>query len=314
LDSSQSKLKRRQETVIYFRRYWTLYLLLLAPMVYLVVFKYIPIAYVQIAFKKYSIVNSIWEQPWAANHGMEYFIKAFANRDFLFALRNTITLNLLDLLVGFPAPIILAIVLNELRFKKLKSLTQTIAYMPHFLSWIIIAGLALQVFAPSSGLLNVLFAKAGLPTIPFLNEPGHWIATYVSLGVWQSIGWNTIIFLAAITAINPELYEAAAMDGAGRMKRIWHVTLPGIRSTIIVMLIIRLGYILGSEFDRPYALGNALVNNVSSVIATFVYNYGIRGLQFSLTTAVGLFQSVVGVIFLLAADRLAKKYGERGII
>ncbi len=314
MDSSQSKLKRRQETVIYFRRYWTLYLLLLAPMVYLVVFKYIPIAYVQIAFKKYSIVNSIWEQPWAANHGMEYFIKAFANRDFLFALRNTITLNLLDLLVGFPAPIILAIVLNELRFKKLKSLTQTIAYMPHFLSWIIIAGLALQVFAPSSGLLNVLFAKAGLPTIPFLNEPGHWIATYVSLGVWQSIGWNTIIFLAAITAINPELYEAAAMDGAGRMKRIWHVTLPGIRSTIIVMLIIRLGYILGSEFDRPYALGNALVNNVSSVIATFVYNYGIRGLQFSLTTAVGLFQSVVGVIFLLAADRLAKKYGERGII
>jgi putative aldouronate transport system permease protein len=138
--------------------------------------------------------------------------------------------------------------------------------------------------------------------------------TYVALGIWQSVGWNTIIYLAAITAINPELYEAVAMDGAGRLRRMWHITLPGIRSTIVVLLIIRIGYILGSEFDRPYALGNALVKNVSNVIATFIYIYGIRGLQFSLTTAVGLFQSAVGVIFLFAANRLARKYGDRGIV
>lgn len=223
-------------------------------------------------------------------------------------------LNLLDILVGFPAPIILALLLNELRFKRLKGLTQTVAYMPHFLSWIIIAGLALQIFAPTTGVVNTLLGRVGIGPIPFLNEPTHWVITYVLLGVWQSVGWNTIIYLAAITAINPELDEAAAMDGAGRFRRIWSVMLPGIRSTIVVLFIIRLGYILGSEFDRPYTLGNALVKNVSNVIATFIYIYGIRGLQFSLTTAVGLFQSVVGVVFLFAADRLAKKFGERGIV
>jgi len=304
----------RQKLLAYLGRYWTLYMLLLLPLLYFAVFKYIPMLYVQIAFKKFSIVKSVWEMPWANNHGFEYFIKAFANRDFILALRNTIMLNLLDLIAGFPAPIALAIVLNELRFKRFKRLTQTIAYMPHFLSWIIIAGLALQVFAPSTGLVNVLLGRMGLEPIPFLNDSAHWVATYVFLGVWQSIGWNTIIYLAAITAINPELYEAAAMDGASRIRRMWSVTLPGIRSTIVVMLIIRLGYILGSEFDRPYALGNNLVKTVSNVIATFVYIYGIRGLQFSLTTAVGLFQSVVGVVFLLVADRFAKKFGERGIV
>jgi len=298
----------------YLKRYWTLYLLLLLPLAYFAIFKYIPMTYIQIAFKKYSIVQSAWRMPWADNHGFEYFIKAFSNRDFRFALRNTVMLNLLDLVVGFPAPIILAIVLNELRFPAFKKLTQTVAYMPHFLSWIIIAGLAIQIFAPTTGLLNTTLARLGVKPIPFLNEPTHWVATYVFLGIWQSVGWNAIIYLASITAINPELYEAAAMDGAGRARRMWHVTLPGIRPTIVVMLIIRLGYILGSEFDRPYALGNNLVKTVSNVIATFIYIYGIRGLQFSLTTAVGLFQSVVGVAFLFAADRLAKRFGDRGIV
>jgi putative aldouronate transport system permease protein len=307
-----SSARRRLPT--YFRRYWTLYLLLLLPLAYFAIFKYIPMMYIQIAFKKYSIVKSVWEMPWADNHGFEYFVKAFSNRDFLFALRNTIMLNLLDLVAGFPAPIILALILNELRFKGFKKLTQTIAYMPHFLSWIIIAGLALQIFAPTTGLVNITLGRMGIPPVPFLNDAAHWVATYVALGIWQSVGWNAIIYLAAITAINPELYEAAAMDGAGRFRRMWHVTLPGIRSTIVVMLIIRLGYILGSEFDRPYALGNALVKTVSNVIATFIYIYGVRGLQFSLTTAVGLFQSAVGVIFLFVADRLAKRFGERGLV
>ena len=258
-------------------------------------------------------VKSPWEMPWADNGGFEYFIKAFSNRDFLFALRNTIMLNLLDLVIGFPAPIILALLLNELPFKRLKRFTQTTAYLPHFLSWIIISGMALQLLAPTSGLVNIVLNRLGFRSIPFLNEPTHWVFTYVFLGIWQSVGWNTIIYLAALTTINPELYEAASIDGAGRFKSIWHITLPGIRPTIITLLILSLGRILSSEFDRPYALGNALVNNVSNVIATFVYTYGIRALQFSLTTAVGLFQSVVCLIFLIAADALAKKFGERGI-
>lgn len=307
LSGNTQKLKN------YLKRYWTLYLLLLVPIIYFLVFRYIPMTYIQIAFKKYSIVQSPWEMPWAGNHGFEYFIKAFSNRDFIFALRNTISLNLLDLVIGFPAPIILALLLNELTFAKFKRVTQTVAYMPHFLSWIIISGMALQLFAPSTGLLNIMLNRLGVESIPFLNDPKHWVATYILLGVWQSVGWNSIIYLAALTGINPELYEAASIDGAGRFKKMWYVTLPGLRSTIIVLLIMNLGRILGSEFDRPYALRNALVDNVSNVISTFVYTNGIRGLQFSLTTAVGLFQSVVCVIFLIGANSLAKKFGERGI-
>lgn len=298
---------------VYMEQHWTLYLLLLLPLTYFAVFKYIPMTYIQIAFKKYSIVQNVWQMEWADNHGFEYFIKAFSNRDFLYALRNTLMLNLLDLIVGFPAPIILAILLNELVFKRFKRITQTIVYMPHFLSWIIISGLALQLFAPTNGLVNIVLNKLGFEAIPFLNSSWHWVWTYVMLGVWQSVGWNTIIYLAAITSINPELYEAASVDGAGRMRKIWHITLPGLRSTIIVLLILSLGRILGSEFDRPYALGNMLVSDVSDVIATFVYTNGIRGLQFSLTTAVGLFQSVIGVIFVFGANYLASKFGERGI-
>lgn len=303
---------KNQKRINYIKRYWTLYLLLLLPLTYFVVFKYIPMTYIQIAFKKYSIVENVWEMEWANNNGFEYFIKAFSNRDFLYAVRNTLTLNLLDLVIGFPAPIILALLLNELAFKRFKRITQTIVYMPHFLSWIIIYGLALQLLAPD-GLVNLLLNKFGIESIPFLTDPTHWIFTYIFLGIWQSVGWNTIIYLAAITSINPELYEAAAVDGAGRLKKMWHITLPGIKPTIVVLLIMSLGRILGSDFDRPFALGNKLVSSVSNVISIFVYNYGIRGLQFSLTTAVGLFQSVICVIFLLLANSLAKKFGERGI-
>ena len=304
---------KRNRTGMYFKRYWTLYAMLLLPMAYFLIFKYIPMMYIQIAFKKYSIIQSPWEMAWAKNNGFEYFIKAFANRDFLYALRNTLMLNSLDLIIGFPAPIILAIVLNELPYRRFKRFTQTIAYMPHFLSWIIIAGLALQLFAPTTGLINILIKRLGGEAVPFMNEPGHWVWTYIFLGVWQSIGWNTIIYLAALTAISPELYEAASVDGAGRMRKIWHVTLPGLRPTIVVLLILSLGRILGSEFERPYALTNTLVKSVSNVLSTFIYTNGIRSLQFSLTTAVGFFQSAVCVIFLFGANAIAKRTGERGI-
>ena len=302
-----------RKTRAYMKRYWTLYLLLVLPVTYFLIFRYIPMTYIQIAFKKYSIVQNVWEMEWAANHGLEYFIRAFANRDFMLAILNTILLNLLDLVIGFPAPIILALLLNELAFKRFKRVTQTIVYMPHFLSWVIISGLALQLFAPTKGLMNIVLNRIGMESVPFLNDPTHWIWTYIFLGIWQSVGWNTIIYLAAITGINPELYEAAAVDGASRLKKIWHITLPGLRPTIVVLLILSLGRILGSDFDRPYAMGNNLVKGVSNVISTFVYTNGIRGLQFSMTAAAGLFQSIVCVIFLLVANAIAKKSGERGV-
>lgn len=306
-------VQKKKSFGVYMKRYWQLYVLLALPLVYLLIFKYIPMIYIQIAFKDYSIVQSVWEMPWADNNGFEYFIKAFKNRDFLYALRNTLFLNLLDLFIGFPIPIIFALILNELVFKNFKRVVQTIAYMPHFLSWVIIYGLALQLFAPTNGLINMLLNNMGIESVPFLNESGHWVATYIFLGVWQSFGWNSIVYLAAIAGINPELYEAASVDGAGRFRKMWHITLPGIRSTIVVLLIMSLGNILGSGFDRPFALQNKLVMDVANVISTFVYKNGIKGLQFSLTTAVGFFQSIICVFFLLLANWISRRLGERGI-
>ena len=308
-----STVQKKQNFGVYMKRYWQLYVLLFLPMLYLLIFKYVPMVYIQIAFKKYSIVESVWNMPLAGNHGFEYFIKAFNNKDFINALRNTLMLNLLDLVIGFPAPIIFALILNELVFKKFKRVVQTVAYMPHFLSWVIIYGLALQIFAPSSGLVNMVLNNLGIEAIPFLNDSKHWVATYIFLGVLQNFGWGSIVYLAAIAGINSELYEAASVDGCGRFKKMWHITLPGIKPTIVVLLVMNLGNILGSGFDRPFAMQNNLVMDVAEVISTFVYKNGIQGLQFSLTTAVGFFQSVICVIFLLLANWISRRLGERGI-
>ena len=284
--------------------------MLLLPIVYLLVFKYIPMTNIVIAFKDYNIFRGVWESPWT---GLKWFEQTFQSRDFYFALRNTLVLNVLDLLMGFPAPIILAILLNELSFKRYKRITQTIIYLPHFLSWIIIAGMANQLFAPSGGIINIMLGKIGIGPVDFLMNKGMWVSTYIGLGVWKEMGWGTIIYLAAITGINPELYEAADVDGASRLRKIWHITLPGIRPTIVVLLILNLGRLLGSEFDRPFTLANPTVLQVADVISTLVYRVGIRSSQFSLTAAIGLFQSVVCVLFLVAANAIAKKAGERGI-
>lgn len=294
----------------YWQRTWMLYLMLLLPMVFFLVFRYFPMVNIVIAFKDYNIFRGVWDSPWV---GLKYFDQAFHSRDFFLALRNTLVLNILDLLMGFPAPIILAILLNELTFKRYKKFTQTVVYLPHFLSWIIIAGIAKQLFAPAGGVVNIMLGKFGIGPIDFLMNNGLWIGTYIGMGVWKEMGWGTIIYLAAITGINPELYEAAEVDGAGRWRKIWHVTLPGIRPTIVVLLIMNLGRILGSEFDRPYNMMNSTVMQVADVISTLVYRVGIRSSQFSLTAAIGLFQSVVCVLFLMAANAIAKKSGERGI-
>jgi len=303
--------RKRLDRVIYIKRTWMLYVMLILPMAFFVVFRYVPMTNIAIAFKDYNIFQGVWASPWV---GGKWFEAAFSSRDFGFALRNTIVLNLLDLVIGFPAPIILAILLNELSFTMYKKFTQTIVYLPHFLSWIIISGIAMQLFAPQGGVINVALGKLGVGPINFLMENGLWIGTYIALGVWKEMGWGTIIYLAAITGINPEVYEAAEVDGANRWGKIWHVTLPGLRSTIIVLLIMNLGRILGSEFDRPYTMMNPTVMAVADQISTFVYRVGIRSGQFSLTAAVGLFQSVVCVLFLVGANALAKKFGERGIM
>ncbi|MDR2043476.1 MAG: ABC transporter permease subunit [Clostridium sp.] len=314
--TSQIRLTKGQKRLIYFKRHGILYLMLLLPISYFVIFRYAPMTNILMAFKENNFLKPVWEVPWAAHNGFDWFLKAFVNRDFLQALRNTVTLNLLDLVLGFPAPIILALLLNELAFKRFKRVTQTVAYMPHFLSWIIISSMALQLFAPNpptQGLINIVLGRLGLGPIHFLDQSANWVLTYIFLGIWQSVGWNTIIYLAAITSISPELYEAASVDGATRLRKIWHITLPGLKPTIIILLIMALGRIVGSDFDRPYTLANSMVKDVSNVLSVFVYNWGLKSNQFALATAVGLFQSIVGLIFVLGSNAIAEKMGERGI-
>ncbi len=293
----------------YMRRYGTLYLLLVLPIAFFIVFRYAPMSYILLAFKKNNILIPPWKVDWVKNNGLDWFIKAFKDRSFINSLKNTVLLNVLDLVIGMPMPIIMALLLNELAFPKYKRVTQTILYLPHFLSWVIISSLTVRLFGTYDGLINKLLGTE----IPFISTEGNWRATYIVLGIWKECGWNTIIYLAALTGINPELYEAAEVDGASRWRKIWHITLPGIRSTIIVLLIMNLGRILGSEFDRPFTLSNKLVEGASKTISIYVYERGVKGGQYPLSTAVGLFQSVVCVIFLVISNTLAKKFGERGI-
>lgn len=295
----------------YLKRDWQLYVMLAIPLALVIVFKFLPLLGLSIAFLDYKPIQGFAGSKFV---GLDVFKKIFTSRDFYKALKNTLLLNILDLLVGFPAPIILAILLNEIRCKIFKKTTQTVLYLPHFLSWVIIAGLAYQMFSPLSGYVNVLVTRMGGNSIPFLTEKWHWLVSYVLIGVWQGMGWGTIIYLAAISGIDAELYEAATVDGAGRWRKIWYITLPCLRATIIVMLIMSLGRIMGSSLERPYTLSNPMVTDISDVIATYVYRVGLQQNQYNIATAVGLFQSLVGVVLVFIADRVAKAIGESGII
>lgn len=297
----------------YIKRDWRLYLLLLLPLLFVIVFKYAAYPGLRIAFMNYKPALGYAGSQWT---GLDTFTKIMKDKDFHRALSNSLVFNFLDLLVGFPVPVILAILLNELRFNRFKRVTQTILYLPHFLSWVIIASVALNLFKPETGLVNILMKNAGLigQGIPFLSEKWHWAGTYLIIGVWQNMGWGTIIYLAAITGIDAQLYEAATIDGAGRMRKIWHVTLPGIRGTMVTLLIMNLGRVMGSNFERLNALGNVQVKDFQYQLAIYIYEKGLAGGNFSRATAVGLFQSLVGLLLVLAADRAAKKLGEDGLI
>ena len=305
-------VKQRNNRFLRIRRDWRLYTMLAIPFVWYLVFCYKPMAGIVIAFQKYSIFKGIAGSKYV---GLENFRFVFGMRDFGIALGNTLLLNLLDLIFGFPMPIILAIMLNEMRTPKLKKISQTMLYLPHFLSWVIIGGMVLKIFAPTSGVINALLMKSGLTSgnIPFLTEGHWWRFTYVLVGVWQNMGWGTIIYLAAITGLDMNLFEAAQIDGANKLQQIWHVTLPGIRSTIIVLLIMSIGRMMSIGFDRPYIIGNTIVKDYCDVISTFVYRIGITNSKFDRATAVGLFQSFIGLVLITIANAASRLFDEQGI-
>ena len=295
------------------KRDWQLYLLVLIPLILVFMFSYAAYPGLRMAFMDYKPAKGYAGSKWV---GMDTFIKIFKDKDFIRALRNSIVFNLADLLVGFPMPIILALILNELRYQKFKKVSQTILYLPHFLSWAIIGSVALTMFRPSTGLVNIVLTNAGIikEGIPFLNKPLPWSITYLLIGVWQNMGWGTILYLAAITGISGELYEAAMIDGANRWKRMWYITLPGIKSTIVTLLIMNLGRVMGSNLERLKAFENTQVKEVQYQLAIYIYNKGLGNGKFSMATAVGLFQSLVGLALVLLSDRVAKKLGEDGLL
>ena len=304
---------RRRSVKNAVRNNWELYLMLLVPVAFVLIFKYAAYPGLRIAFLNYKPAKGYAGSAWV---GMENFQKIFRDKDFMRALKNSLAFNFLDLAIGFPVPIILALLLNELRFARYKKVSQTVLYLPHFLSWVIIASVALSLFKPETGLVNILLRNIGAIDrgIPFLTEKWHWAVTYLLIGVWQNMGWGSIIYLAAITGISPELYEAATIDGAGRWGKIWHVTLPGIRGTMVTLLIMNLGRVMGSNFERLDSFGNVQVKDFQYQLAIYIYEKGLAGGNFSRATTVGLFQSLVGLILVLAADRITKLLGEDGLL
>ncbi|NLK74705.1 MAG: sugar ABC transporter permease [Clostridiales bacterium] len=295
------------------KRDWQLYIMLLLPLLLVFIFNYAAYPGLRMVFMDYKPAKGYDGSEWV---GFETFQKIFKDVDFRRSLRNSIVFNLLDLLVSFPVPIVLALILNEIRFPRFKKVTQTILYLPHFLSWVIIGSVAYAIFRPNSGVVNIVLQNMGLidQGIPFLTEKWHWAVSYLLINVWQGMGWGTIIYLAAITSVDGELYEAAMIDGAGRWKRMWHITLPGIKGTIVTLLIMNLGRVMGSNFERLDVFGNTQVREFQYQLAIYIYEKGLGGGRFSMSTAVGLFQSLVGLMLVLLADKTAKKLGEDGLI
>ena len=293
------------------KTYKWLYLMLIIPLTQYFLFRYAPLTGLQVAFKDFSVFKGIAGSPWA-QPVFKYFGEVFESSKFWTAVWNTVKLNLLDLLFGFPIPIILAIMVYEMRSIRVKRVYQTLMYLPHFLSWVIIGSLVAKIFG-SAGPINSLITQMGGQPVNFLMDEGNWVIMYVVTGIWQSAGWGTIIYLAAISGVNTELYEAAEVDGCGRLRRIWYVTLPCIMPTIVIMLILRLGQMVGIGFERPYVMMNNMVRNSADVISTFVYDRGILNRQYPFATAVDIFGSVVNMCFVIGANLITRRMGEGGL-
>lgn len=294
----------------YWKRAFPIYLMILPGLLYFIIFKYIPMFGISIAFMKYSPFKGITGSEWV---GLHYFRRLFAEGDFLLLLKNTLLLNLLDVLFFFPAPILVALLLNEVRARRIKTAVQTILYAPNFISWVVIVGITIVLFATGSGGINQLLEDWGLGRIELMTDPHYFRWVWLLQNIWQGAGWGAIIFLAALSGIDPTLYEAAMMDGANRWRQVWHITLPGLRGVIVVMFILRFGHMMDLGFEHIFLLQNPMNQGVSEVFETFIYKKGLIEGDYSYSTAVGLFKSVVGLVLVWGVNRLAKIFGQEGV-
>ncbi|GBG11462.1 sugar ABC transporter permease [Paenibacillus agaridevorans] len=287
------------------RKYWQLYVFIVPALAYFIVFHYIPIYGAQIAFKNYSAVKGIWGSAWI---GFDHFERFFNSYYFKLLLTNTLQINLYQLAL-FPVSIIVALSIHEVTRARFKRFVQLVTYAPHFISVVVISGMILVFLDPSSGIVNTIIKALGGESISFITEPGWFKSIYVLSGEWQNLGWGAIIYLAALAGINPELHEAAQIDGASRWQRIFHINVPGIMPTIIILFILNLGSFMNVGFEKIYLLQNPLNMESSEVIQTHVYKSGLLQAQYSYTAAIGLFNNAINFAILLTFNRLARRSG-----
>lgn len=303
-DKRASELNKRL-----WRNKW-LYVMLLPGVLYFIIFKYFPMYGLIISFQDYKPYQGIFGSEWV---GFKHFKRLFTEPEFLNILWNTIVLFGLNIFIYFPIPIILALMLNELRGNFFKRIFQTLVYLPHFMSWVIIVSISYVMVTMDGGIINELLSYFGFEKVNFLLSNGWFRPLYIIQVIWREAGWGTIIYLAAIAAVDPGLYEAARMDGAGRMRQVWHITLPTIRGVIITLFILKIGHVLDLGFEHVYLLLNSMNRQVGEIIDTYVYTAGLRQGQFSYSTAIGFFKSIIGLIMVVLVNRISKKMGEEGV-
>jgi putative aldouronate transport system permease protein len=312
--SVPSRAKRQHPTLKKLgARYWRnryLLLLLLPGIVFYLIFRYKPMYGILIAFKDYRFRLGIMGSPWV---GLDVFKELLGSKDFWEVFRNTVIISSYKLLFGFPAPIILALLLNEVRVFWFKRIVQTVSYLPYFISWVVLSGIFFQILSPSAGPVNYVIKALTGHTLYFLGDPSLFRGTIVGLSLWKGVGWGAVIYLAALAGVNPELYEAAYIDGAGRWQQVVHITLPSILPVITILFILNVGSIVEDDFDQIFNLYRPVVYDVADVLSTYTYRKGLNEMRYSLATAVGLFQNVLAFLLVVITNMLSKRIGEYGI-
>lgn len=309
--SNQEMKKRRKKKIradLFTNK--ILYLMILPGLLYFITFKYLPMGGLVIAFQDYQPFLGISGSPWV---GLKHFARLFTEPTFFILLRNTLILFGMNIFIFFPLPIILSLLLNEVKNKYFKSGIQTIIYIPHFMSWVVIVSVTYVFLNVDSGLVNEFLAAIGRERISFLTSPEWTRTVYIGQVIWKELGWSTIIYLAAITAVDTQLYEAAEMDGAGLLRKTWHVTLPAVRPVIITLLILKIGTTLDLGFEHMYLLLNSLNREVAEIFDTYIYTAGLKNGQLSYSAAIGMFKGVVGLVLVVLSNKLARKMGEDGV-
>ncbi|HGR0631472.1 TPA: ABC transporter permease [Streptococcus pneumoniae] len=304
------KKSKIQLTVEHIQKYWILYLMMIPATVLLILFTYGPMYGIIMAFQDFTVFKGYTGSPFV---GLKHFQRLFSDPLFYRLFKNTFMVGVLDFLFSFPAPLIFALILNEVRKVRFKSVVQSISYLPHFIPLVVMVGIIFELFG-SYGIINSLLSSLGMEPISFFTKSEWFLPLYIGSGVWKTIGWGSIIYMGALTNIDSTLYEAADMDGANRWHKMWHVTLPSLRSTVVTLFILNAGGIMQVGFEKVFLMSSPATYEVSDVLSTYVYRQGILNSDFSYSAAVGLFNNIVALLFVLLANKIAKKLGEEGIV